>query len=261
MALSAVEGFPWFRFDPVAWLQDEKLRQCSPAARGIWIDLLCWMWLSKAPGVLILPVDVPEDRAIARVLGMDPRMSRRLMAELWDREVPRRVSEEIYRMIAPTLTDHCGIIDRSLIGLCCSRRMLSEFAHAAASRRKRSVAGKLGAAGRWGRRKRGDGNAIGLRARVRSKSTRAPLPPPLAIGEVAAAGGGDRAKLRVAVADALAALPDDVRQRTFDEVVGSLSSVVQDAARAGGPCGFLTVRRMAEALGIEDGEDGTDGKG
>ena len=32
---------PSFQFYPGDWLSDLKLRRCSPAARGVWIDVLC----------------------------------------------------------------------------------------------------------------------------------------------------------------------------------------------------------------------------
>lgn len=32
---------PSFQFYPGDWLLDQKLRKCSPAARGVWIDVLC----------------------------------------------------------------------------------------------------------------------------------------------------------------------------------------------------------------------------
>jgi hypothetical protein len=38
-----VSKLPWFKFDPMAWLSDGKLSICSPASRGIWIDLICHM--------------------------------------------------------------------------------------------------------------------------------------------------------------------------------------------------------------------------
>lgn len=37
-------GKPAFQFYPGDWLKDPALRMCSPATRGIWVDLLCGMW-------------------------------------------------------------------------------------------------------------------------------------------------------------------------------------------------------------------------
>lgn len=34
----------WVLFNGHLWLNDPELRACSLSARGLWIDLLCWMW-------------------------------------------------------------------------------------------------------------------------------------------------------------------------------------------------------------------------
>ena len=34
---------PSFQFYPSDWLRDTALRSCSPAARGLWIDMICFM--------------------------------------------------------------------------------------------------------------------------------------------------------------------------------------------------------------------------
>lgn len=33
--------FPWLKFYPGDWLKEPSLTVCSPATRGIWIDLIC----------------------------------------------------------------------------------------------------------------------------------------------------------------------------------------------------------------------------
>ena len=43
---------PAFQFYPGDWLKDPALRCCSPAARGIWMDVLCMMHESPKRGVL-----------------------------------------------------------------------------------------------------------------------------------------------------------------------------------------------------------------
>lgn len=35
--------YPWLQFFPGDWLKDPKLSFCSPATRGVWIDLICAM--------------------------------------------------------------------------------------------------------------------------------------------------------------------------------------------------------------------------
>lgn len=36
-------GIPWMKFYPADWIKDPALSMCSPATRGIWIDLICAM--------------------------------------------------------------------------------------------------------------------------------------------------------------------------------------------------------------------------
>lgn len=53
--------FPWFRFYVREWLTDARVRAMSLAARGAYIDLLCFQWENGS---------IPEDlAAIARLLG------------------------------------------------------------------------------------------------------------------------------------------------------------------------------------------------
>lgn len=43
---------PAFQFYPGDWLKDTALRCCSPAARGVWMDLICMMYEAPRRGVL-----------------------------------------------------------------------------------------------------------------------------------------------------------------------------------------------------------------
>lgn len=42
--------FPWLKFYPGDWLKEPSLTVCSPATRGIWIDLICIMHESGRVG-------------------------------------------------------------------------------------------------------------------------------------------------------------------------------------------------------------------
>lgn len=44
--------FPWLKFFPGDWLKEPSLTICSPATRGIWIDLICVMHESGGVGQL-----------------------------------------------------------------------------------------------------------------------------------------------------------------------------------------------------------------
>lgn len=43
---------PWFKFNPSKWITDPELSKCTPATRGVWIDLLCAMHQSGRSGEL-----------------------------------------------------------------------------------------------------------------------------------------------------------------------------------------------------------------
>jgi hypothetical protein len=43
---------PWFKFNPSWWMSDTELSKCTPATRGVWIDLLCAMHQSGRSGEL-----------------------------------------------------------------------------------------------------------------------------------------------------------------------------------------------------------------
>jgi hypothetical protein len=43
---------PWFKFNPSWWISDTELSKCTPATRGVWIDLLCAMHQSGRSGEL-----------------------------------------------------------------------------------------------------------------------------------------------------------------------------------------------------------------
>lgn len=69
---------PSFQFYPADWRNNAKLRRCSEAARGAWVDVLCLMHDSDEYGVLRWPL-----ADIARAAGVPLK----LLKELADREV------------------------------------------------------------------------------------------------------------------------------------------------------------------------------
>ena len=69
---------PSFQFYPADWRNNAKLRRCSEAARGAWMDVLCLMHDSDEYGVLRWPLS-----DIARATGLPIK----LLKELADREV------------------------------------------------------------------------------------------------------------------------------------------------------------------------------
>ena len=69
---------PSFQFYPADWRNNAKLRRCSEAARGSWIDVLCLMHDSDEYGVLRWPL-----ADIARASGVPLKF----LKELADRDV------------------------------------------------------------------------------------------------------------------------------------------------------------------------------
>lgn len=60
---------PWMKFYPRDWRADEKLRDCSLAARGLWIEMLAIMHASERYGRLLVNGKVPSTVSLARQVG------------------------------------------------------------------------------------------------------------------------------------------------------------------------------------------------
>lgn len=66
---------PSFQFYPGDWTSDLKLRRCSPAARGVWLDVLCAFHDSDdGYGMLRWPL-----KDIANTIGASPALLRELV--------------------------------------------------------------------------------------------------------------------------------------------------------------------------------------
>ncbi len=73
---------PWLKFYPGDWLSDEALRGCSPAARGLWVDMLCLMAKSKRHGYLMAGDRPMGAEHIARIFGESLERTSELLVEL-----------------------------------------------------------------------------------------------------------------------------------------------------------------------------------
>lgn len=71
---------PTFRFDPKLWLENRSLRTCSPAARGVWLDILCLCHASG--GYLTLNGKPIDDNGLVSLLGIPLKTVRSCIAEL-----------------------------------------------------------------------------------------------------------------------------------------------------------------------------------
>lgn len=72
----------WSKFFWQDWESDEGLRQCSLAAQGLWMRLLCICAKAEPYGYLAIAGQSLDDSSIARAVGVPSSEVRTLMAEL-----------------------------------------------------------------------------------------------------------------------------------------------------------------------------------
>lgn len=65
-----MSNYPWIKFYPNDWRSDTRLRMCSPAARGVWIDMLCIMHEATPYGHLAIDGEAPTKRELAVLLSV-----------------------------------------------------------------------------------------------------------------------------------------------------------------------------------------------
>lgn len=78
---------PWMKFYPVNWRADPRLRMCSLAARGLWIDLISYMHEGEPYGHLTIDGAKPDINDIAALIGRPVAEVRRALDELESRQV------------------------------------------------------------------------------------------------------------------------------------------------------------------------------
>jgi len=76
------DKLPWFPFYADDWLSHDKLRSCSSAARGLWIDMLCLMHKNDRRGYLQLSGKSVTPEQLARMTGRSPDETSQQLAEL-----------------------------------------------------------------------------------------------------------------------------------------------------------------------------------
>ena len=57
---------PWLKFYPADWRADPRLRMCSLAARGLWIELMSYMHEGEPYGHLTIDGVPPPTTAASR---------------------------------------------------------------------------------------------------------------------------------------------------------------------------------------------------
>lgn len=109
---------PSFQFYPADWLRDTALRTCSTGARGLWIDMICYMHEGSPYGHLKVGQKVIHPENLARMVGEPVEV-----VEGWLNELRQ-----------------AGVYDLAEDGSICSRRMIRDEA----VRNARAAGGKLG---------------------------------------------------------------------------------------------------------------------
>jgi hypothetical protein len=109
---------PSFQFYPSDWLRDTALRSCSISARGLWMDMLCYMHEGSTYGHLKVNEKVIDSITLSRMVGMTKDECDQLLSEL----------------------ESCGVFKRTEDGVIFSKRMVSDET----LREARSNGGKLG---------------------------------------------------------------------------------------------------------------------
>ena len=73
---------PWLKWYPADWRADPRLRMCSLAARGLWIELIGYMHEAPLYGHLLIGDSAPSVKQIAMLVGESPAVVQRCVDEL-----------------------------------------------------------------------------------------------------------------------------------------------------------------------------------
>jgi hypothetical protein len=87
---------PAFQFYPSDWLSDTALRMCSEGARGIWMDMICYMHEGTPYGHLKVNGKPIQVDALARMLGCDKRKLAAYVKELESAGVVQKDEQGAY---------------------------------------------------------------------------------------------------------------------------------------------------------------------
>jgi hypothetical protein len=109
---------PWLRFYTTDWRSDPRLRMCSAAARGMWIEMICLMHEATPYGHLLIHGQSPNEAQLASLTGIPAAELPHLVAEL----------------------ERLGVFSRTKEGVIYSRKLVRMASRAAKARRN----GKLG---------------------------------------------------------------------------------------------------------------------
>lgn len=80
--MSAPKKKPWLKFYPADWRADPRLRVCSLAGRGLWIDLMAYMHEGQPYGHLTIDGRAPDEAEIAALVARPLSEVRKALSEL-----------------------------------------------------------------------------------------------------------------------------------------------------------------------------------
>lgn len=109
---------PWMKFFPGDWRADPRLRSCSIAARGLWMEMICIMHEATPRGSLLVNGKQVNPSHMLGLMGIAPKDAATLLSELED----------------------AGVFSRDEDGTIYSRRMRREASRSAEAK----AYGKLG---------------------------------------------------------------------------------------------------------------------
>lgn len=86
---------PAFQFYPADWRKDVELQSCSMAAQGLWINAMCLAHECEPYGHLTINGKAMTPGQLGRQVGLSPKESEALLAELLDAGVARKTDEGV----------------------------------------------------------------------------------------------------------------------------------------------------------------------
>ena len=120
---------PCLSFFPKDWLTDMGLQNCSIGARGLWIEILCYMFFSPKRGYFLLP----NERAV------DNKTITKLIGGITTKETEMYIKE----------LEENKVFSRLANGTIYNRRMVEDTQKDLDIKRMKSFAGQKGMARRW----------------------------------------------------------------------------------------------------------------
>lgn len=73
---------PWLKWYPADWRADPRLRTCSLASRGLWVEMICLMHEADPYGSLLVNGAPVSEKQLASLVGASARDVRNCLQEL-----------------------------------------------------------------------------------------------------------------------------------------------------------------------------------